>query len=88
MNKRTFNKTLLTGILGIAGLSLFSACASKISPEASDQAKGDPYRCTKCGYLTRSKTDLTGTRCPHCFAKKMVRISEEEMAKYLKESGD
>jgi len=88
MNKREFNKTLLAGSVGLAGIALLGGCASKISAEATDKEKGEPYRCTKCGYLTRSKTDLSNTRCPRCHAKKMVKISEEEMAKYLAEDAD
>ena len=88
MNKREFNKTLLAGSVGLAGIALLGGCASKISAEATDKEKGEPYRCTKCGYLTRSKTDLSDTRCPRCHAKKMVKISEEEMAKYLAEDAD
>ncbi len=85
MKKRTFNKALLVGGVGFAGASLLSGCVSRISEEARDKKKGEPYRCTKCGYLTRSKTDLSEKRCPRCHAKKMVKISEEEIAKYLEE---
>ncbi|MEA2068109.1 MAG: hypothetical protein U9P12_02805 [Verrucomicrobiota bacterium] len=85
MKKRAFNKALLAGGVGFTGASLLAGCVSRISEDARDKEKGEPYRCTKCGYLTRSKTDLTGTRCPRCHAKKMVKISEEEMAEYLAE---
>jgi len=83
MNKREFQKTLVAGSVGLAGMAVLGGCVSRISEDARDKEKGAPYRCTKCGHLTRSKTDLTDTRCPRCFAKKMVEISEEEMAKYL-----
>ena len=85
MNKREFQKTLVAGSVGIAGMVLLGGCVSRISEDAWDKEKGEPYRCTKCGYLTRSKTDITDKRCPRCHAKKMVKISEEEMAKYLAE---
>jgi DNA-directed RNA polymerase subunit RPC12/RpoP len=71
--------------VGLVGASLLGGCVSKISDVAVDKEMGEPYRCTKCGYLTRSKTDLSDTRCPRCHVKKMVKISEEEMAKYLAE---
>ena len=83
MNKREFNKALLAGGAGFAGATLLAGCVSRISEEALDKEMGEPYRCTKCGYLTRSKTDITDTRCPRCHVKRMVKISEEEMAKYL-----
>ncbi len=83
MNKRGFNKTLVAGSVGLAGMAVLGGCVSRIGEDARDKEKGEPYRCTKCGYLTRSKTDLTGMRCPRCHAKKMVKISEEEMEKYL-----
>ncbi|MEN8254331.1 MAG: hypothetical protein ABFR33_02570 [Verrucomicrobiota bacterium] len=79
MKRNEFGKVLL----GLLGLSALVGCVSRISDDAWDKEKGEPYRCTKCGYLTRSKTDLTGTRCPRCHLKKMVKISEEEMAKLL-----
>ena len=85
MNKREFQKTLVAGSVGLAGMAVLGGCVSRISEAASDKAMGEPYRCTKCGYLTRSKTDLADTRCPRCHAKKMVKISEEEMEKYLAE---
>lgn len=84
MNKREFQKALVVGGAALAGTALLGGCVSKISEDAMDPSKGDPYRCTKCGYLTRSKTDLSGTRCPRCHARKMVKISEEEMNNYLK----
>ena len=85
MNKREFNKIWVAGSVGLAGMAVLGGCVSRISEDAMDKEKGEPYRCTKCGYLTRSKTDLSDTRCPRCHAKKMVKISEEEMAKYLAE---
>ncbi len=85
MNKREFNKIWVAGSVGLAGMAVLSGCVSRVSEAARDKEKGEPYRCTKCGYLTRSKTDLTDTRCPRCHVKKMVKISEEELAKYLTE---
>lgn len=84
MNKRKFNKILVAGGAGGMFTSLLGGCVSRISAVASNKEAGEPYRCTKCGYLTRSKTDISHERCPRCHAKKMVRITEEEMAEYLK----
>ena len=85
MNKREFQKIVVAGSVGLAGMAILSGCVARISEKASHQEMGEPYRCTKCGYLTRSKTDLSDTRCPRCHAKKMVKISEEDMASYLAE---
>ena len=85
MNKREFQKTLVAGSVGLAGIAVLGGCVSRISEKAWDKEYGEPYRCTKCGYLTRSTTDITADRCPRCHAKKMVRISEEEMEKFLNE---
>ena len=87
MNKREFQKTLVAGSVGLAGIAVLGGCVSRISEKARNKENGEPYQCTKCGYLTRSTTDLSDTRCPRCYAKKMVRISEEEMEKYLNEEG-
>lgn len=70
-------------VLGLSGLSALVGCKSRIGKSAHDSALGDPWRCSKCGHLIRSKEDLSGTRCPRCYAKRMVKISEEEMADYL-----
>ncbi|MEN7973107.1 MAG: hypothetical protein ABFR47_04655, partial [Verrucomicrobiota bacterium] len=72
MKKREFHKTLVAGCVGIAGAVVLGGCVSRIGKDAMDKEKGDPYRCTKCGYLTRSETDLSTTRCPRCYARKMV----------------
>ena len=83
MKKREFNKAVVVGSVGIAGVTLLSGCMSRVGKDAVDKEKGEPYRCGRCGYLTRSQTDLTGTRCPRCYSKKIAEISEEEMAKQL-----
>lgn len=85
MKKREFNKSLLVGSTGIAGMTLLSGCMSQVGKDAVDKEKGEPYRCGRCGYLTRSKTDLTGTRCPRCYSMKIMKITEEEMERYLTE---
>ena len=72
-------------LLGFVGLSVLSGCKSRISKGAYDQSLGEPYRCSNCGHLLRSKTDLTDTRCPRCYAKALKKITEEEMAKLLSE---
>ena len=84
MNKREFQKILVAGSVGLAGMAVLGGCVSRISEDARDKEKGEPYRCTKCGYLTRSKTDITDKRCPRCHVKKMVKISEDEMEDLLK----
>ena len=85
MNKREFQKTLVAGSVGLAGMAVLGGCVSRISEDARDKEKGEPYRCAKCGYLTRSETDITDKRCPRCHVKKMVKISEEETEKLLSE---
>lgn len=72
-------------MLGLTGISILTGCKSRISKSAGDTAMGEPYRCGRCGYLTRSKTDLTGERCPRCYSKKFERISEKEMAQAMSE---
>ena len=75
-------------LLGAVGMSVLAGCMSRIGKTAGDMAMGEPYRCGRCGYLTRSKTDLTGERCPRCYSKKFERISEKEMNEYLTEGGN
>lgn len=84
MNKREFLKTLIVGGIGITCAALLGGCiAPRISYTAGDKAAGKPFRCEKCGHLTRSKTDITGDRCPRCRARMLRRITEAEMANYL-----
>jgi len=85
MNRRDFYKRILGTTVGAAGIALLSGCASKISKEAKDKKEGKPYRCSKCGYLTRSKVSITFRRCPRCYSKNMVAISEEDMTRFLAE---
>jgi len=85
MKRRDFYKLILGTTVGVAGVTLLGGCASKISREALDKKAGDPFRCSKCGYLTRSKVSLTLRRCPRCYTKNMVAISEEDMARFLAE---
>jgi len=84
MRRRNFYVFLFAIIIGLGFLFLQTGCVSKVSRSALDKSKGTPYRCSNCGYLTRSKTSLTFRRCPRCYAKKMVKISEEDMEKLLK----
>lgn len=79
MNKRTF--LLRAGLLSVATTMI--GCISRIEKTATDQTNGPPYQCGRCGYLTRSKTDISADRCPRCRARKLKRISEAEMAKAL-----
>jgi DNA-directed RNA polymerase subunit RPC12/RpoP len=87
MNRRGFIKRLLSGILGIGGLAFINSCAPLISATARDKSAGDPWQCMNCGHLTRSKEDLTGTRCPRCGKRMLTRITEEQMAEALKKLG-
>ena len=75
-------------VMGLTGLSLLAGCKSRISKSAYDKSLGDPYRCSKCGHLIRSKTDMATKRCPRCYARRIVKISEEEMTGYLKQKGE
>ncbi|BBO84399.1 hypothetical protein DSCO28_49650 [Desulfosarcina ovata subsp. sediminis] len=85
MTRRGFFKRLLSGILGLGALIFIDGCmAPLISAAARDKAAGDPWQCMNCGHLTRSKDDLSGTRCPRCTRRMLVRISEAEMAAELK----
>jgi len=74
-------------LLGAAGMSVLAGCMSRIGKTAGDAEMGEPYRCGRCGYLTRSKTDLAGERCPRCYSRKFERISEEEMENQLSQGG-
>lgn len=58
---------------------VMSSCASQIGAKEA----GSPWRCEKCGKLLRSHEDMSGKRCPRCFAKQLVQITEEELAAYL-----
>ena len=88
MNKREFGKTMLAGGAAVAGASFLAGCVAAVSDKALDETQGDPWRCEKCGYLTRSKEDLSDVRCPRCHMKRMVRISEEEMENYLSDRSE
>ena len=84
MKKRAFLEIVATGTVGIAGTALLAGCmAPRVGKRAGIKTEGEPYRCERCGHLTRSKTDITGERCPRCRARMLKRITEEEMAQYL-----
>ena len=83
MDRRTFIQRIVFGFLGIGGTMLLAACAPLVSAAARDKSAGEPWQCMNCGYLTRSKEDLSDSRCPHCGRRMLARISEEEMAKAL-----
>ena len=88
MNRRGFVKSLLSGLLGMGVLAWVNGCmAPLIGATARDKNAGDPWQCMNCGHLTRSKEDLSGTRCPRCTRRMLQRISEEEMAEALKKLG-
>lgn len=88
MNRRSFFKSLLSGILGSGALALVNGCmAPLVSARARDKSAGEPWQCMNCGHLTRSTEDLSGTRCPRCTRRMLQRISEEEMAEALKKLG-
>lgn len=86
MKKQEFLRTLIAGITGVVGVSFLAGCmAPRVSQSAWDKMAGDPYRCGRCGHLTRSKKDISGERCPRCHSKMLTRITEEKMVKYLKD---
>lgn len=84
MNKREFLQMLTVGTAGIAGTALLNGCMlPRVGENVNNERAGDPYRCQRCGYLTRSRTDISGDRCPRCRARLLKRITEDEMAGYL-----
>jgi DNA-directed RNA polymerase subunit RPC12/RpoP len=88
MNRRGFIKSLVSGVVGIGALFFVSGCmAPLISATARDKSAGDPWQCMNCGHLTRSKEDLSGTRCPRCTKRMLKKITEAEMAEALKKLG-
>lgn len=88
MNRRGFLKRLVSAILGGGALLFASGCmAPLISATARDKRAGEPWQCMNCGHLTRSKEDLTGTRCPRCTRRMLGKITEQEMTDALKKLG-
>jgi phage FluMu protein Com len=65
----------------VAGL-LLTGSPSAHADELDNKENGSPWRCGRCGKLLRSHEDMTGKRCPRCFAKKLAKISEEELQTY------
>ncbi len=88
MTRRGFIYSLLSGILGLGALVFANGCmAPLISATARDKSAGDPWQCMNCGHLTRSKEDLSGTRCPRCAQRMLMKITEAQMAEALKKQG-
>ena len=87
MNRRGFLKRLGTAILGGGALVLAGCMAPLISATARDKNAGDPWQCMNCGHLTRTREDLSGTRCPRCTQRMLKKITEPEMAAALKKLG-
>lgn len=85
MNRRDFLKLTLGGAVTGGILTFLNGCVARVSEAVHDKAKGTPWRCSNCGYLTRSTEDLANTRCPRCMEKDMKRITEEELNNYLKQ---
>ena len=73
------------GLLSAVGLgSLAGGCTSaRMSAAAQDPGAGTPYRCETCGYLTRSKEDLSDERCPRCWNKAFKQVDEKTFAEEL-----
>lgn len=85
MKKKEFLRLIVARTIGAASTVLMSGCmAPRIGENVWNKEAGDPYRCGRCGHLTRSKTDISGDRCPRCRARMQKRISEEQMTEYLK----
>jgi len=79
---KTRREFLTWGIGAVTGAMLggtLTSCASKLASKEN----GLPWRCTRCGKLLRSHKDMSEKRCPRCFAKILVRITEEELLTYL-----
>lgn len=79
---KTRREILKTGIEVVGGLlvgSVLTSCASDLN----NQNAGTPWRCEKCGKLLRSHEDMSDRRCPRCYSKRLVRITEDELADYL-----
>jgi len=83
MKRREFIRTSAAGALGVAVLAAAGCSTSRVGPTAKDKAKGQPWRCQKCGYLMRSDEDLSNTRCPRCWSKSIRRITDKQMDEYL-----
>jgi DNA-directed RNA polymerase subunit RPC12/RpoP len=58
--------------------------APMISATARQKSAGDPWQCMNCGHLTRTREDLSGTRCPRCTLRMLERITEAQMAEALR----
>lgn len=87
MNRRTFIKNAGFAVVAVvAGVFSHGCVAPKVDSSAYDDKNGDPWRCEFCGHLTRSKNDLSETRCPRCMKKKLRRITEEEFRNDLSEA--
>ncbi|MFO7714261.1 hypothetical protein [Desulfosarcina sp.] len=88
MTRRVFIQRLMSGIMGMGALVWVNGCmAPLISAAARDKNAGDPWQCMNCGHLTRTREDLSGTRCPRCTQRMLKKISEAQMADALKKLG-
>lgn len=85
MDRRDFLKWTLGGVVAGGILTFLNGCVARISETVYDKDQGTPWRCSNCGYLTRSTKDLSDTRCPRCMEKDLKRITEEELQKYIAE---
>ena len=83
MDRRGFLGFLLSALLGAGSIVLTGCMAPLVSATARDKSAGDPWQCQNCGHLTRSREDLSETRCPRCTRKMLKKISEAEMAEAL-----
>lgn len=85
MNRRDFLKWTVGGAITGSLLTLVSGCIARINESVYEKDKGSPWRCTNCGYLTRSEKNLSDTRCPRCFEKDFEKITEEQLKKYIEQ---
>lgn len=85
MRRRDFLKLALGGIFIGGTVGFLSGCSAKINKNVYEDNQGAPWHCTACGYLTRSTADLSDSRCPRCYQKSLIKITEEELKTYLDE---
>jgi DNA-directed RNA polymerase subunit RPC12/RpoP len=83
MTRRQFLRYSALTILGGGFAAAAAGCALRRVSSQVDRSSDQPWRCEHCGYLTRSDQDLSGTRCPRCRRRNVLkRITESELLRY------